>query len=452
MEAVKKFNLDVTELSSKEKKILEKLVEAAEKIAPLYLKQKNNDNLGADFYPGEATKEEIRKAAEENPDILDPYTFVRRDNSGKLKAVFFHEEFKKELEEVASLLEEASEISEDKGFSKYLRARADSLLKGDYKKSEAVWLKTKPYKISIVIGPIERYLDRLFFKKCAYQAWVGVMDEKRTKEAERFKQMILKGQRKILPGAAKVDIEKLSIRIDRAAVYSGQKADSMPTGTNLPNCVRMMKKYGSKITVFTSPLNLKFEEDHYPIFKKIFEKNFQKSYSKEELYEGSLRCILLHEISHSLIRYKDAEKRLKELFPVFDELFAYVLGIKASATLLLKGALSHKELESILVMHIARNFTWWLDSLKNPNVSAYAKGAAIAQNFYLREGGIKEEKGISFPDFAKLLICIQELCSELDYYMALGSYKEAEKFVRDYSSYQFFKEFSLRLKDNYSQL
>ncbi len=452
MEAVKKFDVNLEDLSPKEKELVKKLVEAAEKIAPLYLKQKNNNNLGANFYSQDASKEEIEKAAEKNPNILDPYTFVRRDESGKLKAVFFHQEFKKELEEVSDLLREAAEISEDKGFSKYLKARAKSLIDGDYKKSEVVWLKTKPYKISIMIGPIERYLDRLFFRKCAYQAWVGVMDEKRTKEAERFKKMILTGQRKILPGAAKVDIDKLSIRIDKAVVYSGQKADSMPTGTNLPNDVNLMKKYGSKITVFTTPLDLKFEGDHYPIYQKIFEKGFQEKYSKEELYEGSLRCILLHEISHSLIRYKDAEKRLKELFPVFDELFAYVLGIKASATLLLKGALAQKELESILVMHIARNFTWWIDSLKNPNVSAYAKGAAIAQNFYLREGGIKEENGISFPDFARLMICIQELCSELDYHMALGSYKEAEKFVEDYSSCQVFKKFSSRLKDNYPEL
>jgi len=452
MEGIKKFKVNTEGLSQKEKALLEKLVLAAELINPIYLKQKNKEYPGNNFYPLDADKEEIEKAAKDNPDILDPYTMVERDKSGKLVAVPFHEKFKEELKPVAKLLKEAADISGDRSFSKYLKIRADSLLNGNYKKSMIVWLKTPPYKISIMIGPIERYLDRMFFRKCAYQAWVGIMDEKRTKQAQMFKKMILTGQRKILPGAAKVNVRKLVIRIDQAAIYSGQKADSMPTGTNLPNDVNLMKKYGSKLTIFTTSLDLKFKEDHFPIFKAIFKKDFQESYSEEELYEASLRCILLHELSHSLIRYRDAEKRLKDLFPVFDELYAYVLGIKACGTLLLKDALSQKELEGILIMHIARNFTWWLDSFSNPAALAYAKGAAIAQNFYLKEGAIKEKDGISFPDFAKMLICISGLCSELDYYMALGNYKEAKDFVKKYSSPEVFEKFSSMLKKHYPQL
>ncbi len=452
MEGIKKFKVNTEGLSQKEKVLLEKLVSAAELINPIYLKQKNKKYPRNSFYPSDADKEEIEKAAKDDPDILDPYTMVERNKSGKLVAIPFHEKFKEELKPVVKLLKEAADISGDKSFSKYLETRANSLLNGDYKKSMITWLKTPACKISIMIGPIERYLDQMFFRKCAYQAWVGIMDEKRTKQAQMFKKMILTGQRKILPGAEKIDVRKLVIRIDQAVIYSGQKADSMPTGTNLPNNVKLMKKYGSKLTIFTTPLDLKFREDHFPIFKAIFKKDFQKPYSEEELYEASLYCILLHEIAHSLIRYKDAEKRLKDLFPVFDELYAYVLGIKACGTLLLKDALSQKELEAIIIMHIARNFTWWLDSFSNPAALAYAKGSAIAQNFYLKEGAIKEKDGIFFPDFAKLLICIAELCSQLDYYMALGNYKEAENFVKRYSSPEVFEKFSSRLKGHYSQL
>ena len=135
----------------------------------------------------------------------------------------------------------------------------------------------------------------------------------------------------------------------------------MFTGTNLPNDVNLMEKYGSNLTIFETSLDENFKNGHFPIFKAIFDKEFQKSYSEADLYAGSLRCILLHEICHSLMRYRDAEERLGNLFPVFDELYGYILGIKSCGLLLLKGALTQKELEAILVMYICRNFPWWLD-------------------------------------------------------------------------------------------
>ncbi len=446
MKNIKKFKVDTKELSVKEKIILKKLISAAELVAPLYLKQKNNKYPGANFYPHNATREEIEAAAKKNPVILSPYTFVEKDKNGKLTAIPFHLKFKRELRPIARLLIEAASLSKNKDFSRYLKSRAKSLLNGDYEKSEIIWLKTAFSKFGFVIGPIERYLDKLFFRKCAYQAWVGIIDEAKTKDAERLKKIILVSRKKILPGSAKVDIFNLDVRVDKTVIFSGLIADFMFTGANLPNDINLMEKYGSNLTIFKTSLEEKFKKEHFPIFKTVFVKKFQELYSEKELYLGSLRCILLHEISHSLIRYRDAEKRLKDLFPIFDELYAYILGIKSCGILLLKGLISQKELETILIMHICRNFTWWLDLSKNPDVKHYATGAAIAQNFFLKENALKESGGISWPNFTKLFICVDELSRLLEYNLALGSYDDAKKFVEKYSSFAVFNSFSPRLK------
>lgn len=446
MNGIKKFRVDTRKLSQKEKTLFNKLFLAAELIVPLYLKQKNNRYPGANFYPPDVSKEEIEKAARENPAILDPYTFVERDKSGRLFAIPFHIKFKKELKPIANLLNEAAEISDNKNFSLYLRSRAKSLLDGSYERSEIIWLKTEPFKFSFVIGPIERYLDKLFFIKCAYQAWVGIIDEEKTKDIERLKKIILVSQKKILPGSEKVDISKLNIQVDKTLIFSGLIADFMFTGTNLPNNVNLMEKYGSILTIFETSLEEKFKNEHFPIFQSFFTKDFQKSYSKTDLYLGSLRCIVLHEIAHSLIRYRDAEKRLKNLFPIFDELYAYILGIKSCGILILKGIMSQKEMEAILIMHICRNFTWWLDSLKNPDVMHYTIGAAIVQNFFSKEKTLKEKKGFLQPDFTKMYLCIDELSHLLEYHLALGSYEDAKEFVEKYSSLNIFKRFSPRFK------
>jgi len=444
--AIKKFKVDITEFSEKEKILFEKLILAAELIDPLYQKQKNERYPGANFYPHDASKEEIEQTAKKNPKILDPYTFVERNKSGKLIAIPFHKKFRKELKPINKLLNEAAKLTEDSYFEKYLKHKAKSLLRGRYQESEIIWLAKGPCKLSIVIGPIERYLDKLFFKKCAYQAWVGILNKKKTNEATKIKNIVLISQRKVLPESKKIDVAKLAVRIDKAAIFSGLIADFMFTGTSLPNDVNLIEKYGSVSTVFETSLDEKFGKDQFPIFQAVFDKDFQKSYSKEELYEASLRCVLLHEISHALMYYKDAEDRLKDLFPVVEELFGYILGIKCCGPLLLKGVISQKELEAILIMHICRNFTWWLDSLKDPDVSVYATGAAIAQNFFFREKAIKTKEGISWPDFTKLFICVDELSHVLEYHLALGSYQETKKFIEKYGSFNIFSQFSKQLE------
>lgn len=446
MDGIKEFRIDTDGLSQNEKIILDKLISAARLIAPLYLEQRNSKFPGANFYPHDASTKEVTEAAQKNPAILDPFTVLERSRSNGLVAIPYHLKYKKKLEPVANLLLEAAKLSKNRDFTRYLRSRAHSLLEGDYQKSEILWLKTETFKFGFVIGPIERYLDKLFFKKCAYQAWVGLIDEKRTQAAENLKRLILESRKRIIPEAAKVNVSNVGVRVDKTAIFSGLIADFMFTGTNLPNDVNLMEKYGSELTIFETSLALKFREQQFPIFKAIFEKDFQKSYGEKLLYDGSLNCILLHELAHSLIRYRDAEYRLGDLFPVIDELYAYILGIKSLGPLFLKGTLTQKELEAVLVMHICRNFAWWIDSLANPNTSHYAKGAAIALNFFFREGAIEEKNGISWPNFAKLFICIDELCHVLEYFLALGTYGETLKFIDKYGTFEVFERFYPSLK------
>jgi len=446
MKTFKRFQVSTEGLSEKEKIIQEKLIRASELISLIYEKQKNPKNKGANFFPKDVTKEKIKEAAEKNPFLLHPYTLVEKDKKGRLIAIPFSVKFKKELGQVAKLIIEAARISENREFGKYLGQMAQALLRNDYAQNEILWVTSKPFRFNFIIGPVERYLDRLFFKKCAYQAWLGIIDEQRTQEAERFKKIILASRRKILTDTEKIALPQLRIEITKTICFAGQKVDFMPTGSNLPNSPDLMKKYGSKLIIFENSLDFQFKQDQLPIVHKIFPKKIQDSYSPQDLYDASLRCILLHEISHSLIRYQDAEERLQNLFPVFDEILAYVLGVKSCGTLLLKGAMTQKELEAVMVMHLCRHFVWFLDFMKNPEVKDYTSGAAIAMNFFLKEGGLKEKNELYFIDFTKLFISIDHLARILEYYLSSGTYEEAKKFINEYGSFDVFKKSFLKLK------
>jgi hypothetical protein len=447
MKSFKKFKINTKELSPEEKIILKKLISAVERITNLYLRQKNEKYPGGNFYPKDASKEEIQKAAKKNPLILNPYTFVERDKKGKLKAVFYHIKFKKELKPIANLIKEAAKISKNKDFADYLQSRAESLLTGDYEKSDILLLKRGPFKISFIIAPIEWYLDKLFAKKYAYQAWVGILDKEKTEQARELVNIVLSAKRKVLPGSKKITASKINPRIDKTAAFSGLIAEFLISSMNLPRNEKIIKKYGSELTIFEPALKLRFKKDYFPIFQKTFNKKLQKQYPEDFLYKGAIYYTLFNEISYSLIYYKGAEKRLGNLFYIINEFFANILGIKIWGTLYLKGVISQKELEAILIFYICRNFSLGQLSIKRPDIAFhYQTRAAIALNFLLKGGAFKikeygKEKGIYSLNFTKVFLSSDELSHLLEYYLALGGYDKAQEFIKEYGSFYSFKKF-----------
>ncbi len=445
---VVKFPGKGIKLSPSEKKVVQKLVKAAESISAIYLKQENNSNNGANFYPRDATRKQILEAAKENPDIVSPFTIVERDKKGKLIAIPYHVKFKNQLKKTVGYIREAAKLTDNKDFAKRLEVQSHALLDGNYEASDIYWLSMKPYKISFVIGPVERYLDKLFFTKCACQAWVGIMDEELTEDAVKFKDYIVGARRKVLAPSEKVDfLDKIQIRVDNTLIFSGLISRFMFTSTNLPNDVNIMEKNGSEITIFKPAFELKFDKERHPIFHAVFEERFQEDYPVEILKLGALRNSYLHEISHPLLRYRDAERRLKEYFPIFDEITASVFGVKACGSLLLKNAITEKELEAIMVMFIALAFSWWLSYLKEPSVIHYAQGFAIALNFFLESGAIRESGGFSWPNFTKLFVSINELSDTLERILAVGTYEDARKFTERYASLNIYERFESNLKE-----
>jgi len=447
-EAIKKFDIDIGGLSQNEQAVLKKLIRAAELIAPIYLVQKNSDFEGANFYPQDADREEIETAAQKDPAILSPYTFVERDESGNLKAVPFCVKFENELKSVAKLLREAAEISEDKELAQYLNCRAEDMLSDNYDESNIFWLKTEKSKIGCVIGPFDRYLDKLFFKKRAYMAWVGVLDEEMTNQAEKIKSILLLGERKFLPGAKKAKIPKIRARIEDTAIFSGLVADFMFAGNNLPSSddIELIGKYGTLFTVFNPSVNERFEKWIMPVFNGVFNKAIQKKYSKKELHKAFLNSIILHEACHSLMRYEDAASRLKEFFPFFDELYTDILATKGYGSLLLKDAISQRELEAFLIIYICRHLHWLTVAPEKPQILHYATGGAISLKFFLENGALKKRLGgrlggMFLVDFNKIFICVDQLSRVLEYHLSLGNRDEAGEFVQNHGSFDIFQKF-----------
>ena len=442
---IKEFSVDTSGLSENEKEVLEKLIAAAKLVAPIYKLQINDKYQGANFYPPKVKKEEIEKAAKNDLGILDPYSVVEKKGN-KLYSVPFHQKYRQNLLPLALLLKEAAKITDNHDFARRLVMQSNALLDGDYEAADIYWLTMKPYKIDVIIAPQERYEDRLFFIKNCYTAVVGIMDEEKTKYAHKIKDLILSTQKKTLFPAERVEfLDKMQLRADKVVVAAGLDARSAFTAADFPNDPDLMEKHGAQLIIFDNILDDRFDKDFYPIFKRVFAKEFQAEYKEELLREASFHYLLLHEIGHTLLRYKDAEIRLKEFFPVVDELAANVLGIKVFGSLLLKDAVSQKQLEALMVIFICRCFSWWISLSDKKSIESFAKGHAIALNYLFESGAIQESDGISWPNFTKMFLAFDELFSALERLLAFGEYKDVKFFTNKFATFDLFKKFGKRL-------
>ncbi len=428
-------------LSKNEKEVLSLLMEAGKLVAPIYERQENRKHSGANFYPHDISTEELVRAAKKNPQILSPYTVVEK--RGKvLVAVPYHQKYADLLIPIAEKLRQAARVTDNKEFSKRLKKQADALINGNYEEAQLYWMSMKPYILDINIGPVERYDDKLFFTKTSYQAWIGIMDESSTRKANTYKDIILSARRESMMPSEKVDYyEKVQIRVDSVLLFSGLIARTMFLGVNLPNSPELMEKYGSEITIFRQVGEYRLQHEVWPAFKKIFSPSFQKIFTSQDIKEGVLYSTILHELAHTYLRYRHSENRLQDLFPIIDELSAYVLGMKVGGSLLLRDIISQQQLESVMVAFIARSFGLVFNETENGSKIHYTLGGAIFINYMLETGALKEVRGLSWPNFVKMFVSLDQLSHLLEKLLSQGTRSDAEVFIKKYGNIKTLQKF-----------
>lgn len=445
MAIFRKFIIDkttVNSLSEVDKKVLVLLEEVVELFAEVYLKQINDG-----FYP-DISKKEIEKAAKKDPEILSPFTSVVKDGN-KLKAIPFHIRYQVILQGIFEKINQAANISNNKSFKNYLKLRAKSLIDGSYMDADIAWFAVKDSKIDFNIGPFERYRDPLFFIKRAYQAHVGIIDNEYSKRAERIKETLYSFAKVSSTNQHSTEIPKkgVTVLVEKTTATSGYLSEALFSGEHFPCDLELMKKYGSRIIIYSPQLLLKFEKLHNPIFKAIFEKKFASKYSREQLITATGLMILLYELGRQLHKFEGARERLKELYGPIDEANGSASGIQHSKHLIVKGLLSQDELEAIIIIHIVWLFTDWLHFLQDKSIKNYVIGNALTLNTYLENGAVRIKDGISWPNFSRIFFEIESLADRLVDLLQKGSYSEAKKYIDNHASFKNLEQFSKYLKD-----
>lgn len=388
---------------------------------------------GANFYPTDMTKEEFEKADLEHKASL--YTFLRRDSTGNLTTIWYHEQFKDAVGRAAGLLMQAATLAEDAGLKNYLELRAQALLTDNYQPSDLAWMDMKNNRIDVVIGPIETYEDQLFGYKAAHEAYVLIKDMDWSERLAKYASVLPELQKGLpVPDAYKQESPGADADLNAYDVvyYAGDcNAGSKTIAINLPNDEQVQLQKGTRRLQLKNAMKAKFDKIMVPINDVLITPEQRQHVTFDAFFANTM----FHEVAHGLgIKNLIASKgkgtvreALKEHYSALEEGKADVLGLYMIKQLHEKG-----DLEGDLKDYYTTFMAGIFRSVRFGAASAHGKANMIRFNFFQEKGAFTRlEDGTYRVDYDKLEAAMQDLSQLILMLQGEGDYNGVAKLVAD---------------------
>jgi hypothetical protein len=392
---------------------------------------------GSAFYPADLTKEEFERAANAAPDggasLRSLYTMVRRDSSGGLTAVPYHEAFAAASRRAAGHLREAAALADDEGLKRYLELRARALETDDYQPSDLAWMDMKTNGVDIVIGPIETYDDGLFGYKAAHEGFVLVKDREWSERLGRYARL-LPGLQRNLPVATAYKREKPGTDADLnaydAVYYTGQaNAGSKTIAINLPNDEQVQLQKGTRRLQIKNAMRAKFDRILVPIADELIAEE-QRPHIQ---FDAFFANVMFHEVAHGLgvkntiaggATVRDA---LKEQAGALEEGKADILGLFMITQLQEQGELGDVNIDDNYVTFLAGI----IRSIRFGAANAHGRANAAELSFLEERGAFTRDSasGRYRVDFQKMRAAVDSMAGVILRYQGDGDYQGVRDFM-----------------------
>ncbi|MEE4196670.1 MAG: Zn-dependent hydrolase [Bacteroidales bacterium] len=386
---------------------------------------------GANFYPTDMTKEEFEALDAEDKTSL--YTLVRRDETGALTTIPYHEAFKEETQKAVELIRKAAELAEDEGFKKYLTLRAEALETDKYYESDVAWMEMKNNDIDFIVGPIENYEDALYGYKAANESFILIKDHEWSKKLDRFAAFLPQFQ-KDLPVPQEYKNETPGSDSDLGAYdavyYAGDcNAGSKTIAINLPNDEQVRLDKGSRKLQLKNSMKAKFDKILVPISNMMIHPEQRKHVKFDAFFENTM----FHEVAHGLglgntiDGNQTVREALKEYYTSIEEGKADILGLYIVDQLYEMGELSSGEVMDNYVTFMAGIFR----SARFGIASSHGKANMMRFYFFQEKGAFTKdpETGTYKVDFDKMKAAMNELTEKILIIQGDGDFEQARTWV-----------------------
>ena len=400
---------------------------------------------GANFYPEDMSKEEfeawVKTLPEENQEAVRGFfTVIRRAPAGKLSAVPYSKEYAERLERAAALLHEAAALTENPSLKKLLTLRAEAFLSNDYYASDLAWMDLDA-PLDITIGPYETYNDEILGYKAAFEAYINLRDDAETAKLKVFATHLqeIENHLPIEPQYRNPKLGALApIRVVNEVFSAGDGNHGVQTAAyNLPNDERVVQEKGSKRVMLRNMQQAKFGSVLIPISQWVLAKEAQA----EVNFDSFFTHILAHELTHGIgpqrirvgERETSARQELKELYGTIEEAKADSTGLFMLAYLMDHGkypGLRQQDVEAAK----RRLYTTFLASsfrsLRFGINEAHGRGMALQVNYLLDKGAFTLQPDGTFGvDFAVMDAAVRDLTRDLLMLEARGDYAGAKRML-----------------------
>jgi hypothetical protein len=397
----------------------------------------------ANFYPDDITKDEFNSWLAGLPDsekekATGYFYTIRRDAGGKLMSVPYNEEYREFLEPAAKLLREAASLTTNQTLKDFLSKRADAFSSNDYYASDVAWMDLNA-PIDVTIGPYETYEDELFGYKAAFEAYITLTDAAESAKLQKFSQHLQELENN-LPMEPRYRNPKLGagspMRVVNEVFASGEGNNGVQTAAfNLPNDERVVKEKGSARIMLKNVQDAKFNKVLIPITRVVLTTAQQRAVA----FDSFFTHILMHELMHGLGPHNitvngqatTVRLQLKELYSSIEEAKADVTGLWALQYLIDKGVIGKQMQRTLYTTYLASMFR----SVRFGLTESHARGVAMQFNYFTDEGAIKfdEKTGKFSADDARMKEAVRKLTHDLLTIEAEGSYDKAKAILDKYS-------------------
>ncbi|HEV3317401.1 MAG TPA: Zn-dependent hydrolase [Candidatus Angelobacter sp.] len=398
---------------------------------------------GRAFYPSGITKAEIDAYVAAHPEkkaeIYSPFTVVQK-HGNDLVGVPYHEAYRQWLEPAAKALREAADLSPDKNFANFLRLRAEALLTDNYYKSDLAWVDLENPKFDVIFAPYETYLDDLLGVKTSYGAAVMIRDQTESQKLATYKQYVPDIQ-EALPLAPEDRPSKRGHSTPMEVMDTPYRVGDLRHGyqavaDNLPNDPRINQERGTKRIFFKNFMDARVNYVVLPIGRLLMREDQARLASMD----GYLAAVLMHEIAHGLgpsyARTSSGQKDIREAVgPVFgglEEAKADIVGLFGLNWLMEKGVLPKQRAAEYCASYVAGIFR----TVRFGVAEAHGRAEMMEFNYLSEQGAITRDaqSGRYVIDYAKMPGAVAGLAKELLEIEATGDRNRAEKWFEKYES------------------
>lgn len=476
---------DISALKAEDRQVLDKLIQAAELMDPIFLRQVWTGNPalakelealqgkdaeaareyfrinfgpwdrlaerapflgtrphppGAGYYPEDMTKEEFEAWIEKHPADRERFTstvtVIRRNGKEDLVAVPYSQEYKELLEPAAKLLREAAALTSNASLKRFLELRAAAFLSDDYYESDVAWMDLDA-PVEVTIGPYETYEDELFGYKAAFEAFVTVNLPKESEALARYKEQLPWLERNLpIPDEHKNmnrGTESPIRVVDTVFTAGDTRAGVQTIAFNLPNDERVREAKGSKKVLLRNTMRAKYDTILMPIAERVLDPAQVKDVSFDAYFDE----VLHHELSHGLGpgtitkngKKTEARLELKEHYATLEEAKADVMGVYNILALIERGempATLRRTLEPTYVAGLFRSARFGLDE-------AHGQGVVAQFTYLLEKGALAvDANGRVRVVSEKFPGALRDLLHDMLMLQAAGDYEGTKRFLDTY--------------------